>query len=145
MSKITLHLKQRDHPFASCPAIVELEPERIKCNDITLPGDFNPHNTRLWVIGNEYGAMGAVWAQHEQDAIDELIDQDLAGGILIDEEREKELIADGEDISRGGNAGEAYESDHLWMAPVVFEAARDLNLLLKFAEARGAGHDNLDY
>lgn len=136
--KTTLYLNQK-FPFASAPVCSELEPSKILCNDVSLPGGFNPHNVRLWVIGNEYGAMGAVWAGNEGDAIDELIDAGLAGGILIEE-------ADAtEETARGGNAGEAYDSEHLWMAEVVFEPVRDLSILLKFAEAKGNCADTLDF
>jgi hypothetical protein len=143
--KITLFLKQ-NLPFASAPVCAELEPELILCNDVTLPGDFNPHNTRLWVIGNEYGPMGAVWANHEQEAIDELIDQDLADGILVDEDTQKTMTEDErEECGFGGNASEPYYTEHLWMAEVILEPVRDLNTLLKFAEARGADENTLDF
>lgn len=129
--KYTLNLNQT-LPFASNVPFVELEDERILANNVIFPGEFNPHNVRLWVIGNEYGALGAVWADCESDAIDELIDSDLGGGILIDE-----ADAD-EETARGGNAGEPYDTEHLWMATVRFEATHDLKLMLALAEARGA-------
>ena len=142
--KITLHLRQA-LPFASNPPIVEIEPERVLCNDIVLLGETHPHRMRLWVLGNEFGPMGAVWAGNEQDAIDELIDADLAGGILVSEEDQKTMTPEEtEDMARGGNAGELYETEHLWMAEVEFKAERDLAVLLKFAEARGANMKNLD-
>ena len=87
-------------PFNCAPAReVELDLERIRCNNPHLPGEYNPHNVRLFVVGNEFGAMGAVWAQ-ESDALDELVDADLGGRILIDE-----TDAD-DDSPRLGNAGE---------------------------------------
>jgi hypothetical protein len=138
--KITLHLVgNRVAPARE----VELEAERILCNDVHLPHDrgSNYHNVRLWVLGNQFGAMGAVWASCEQDAIDELIDKDLAGGILIDE---KDIDEEDEDVSRGGNAGEPYDSQYLWMNEVEFNPERDWKVLCMFAEARGAAHDNLD-
>jgi hypothetical protein len=143
--KITLFLKQ-SLPFASAPVCAELEPERILCNDVTLPTESHPYNMRLWVLGNEYGAMGAVWASCGQDAIDELIDVGLADGILIDEESQARLTDDDcQELSRGGNAGEPYDNTHLWIAEVAWDTVRDLKTLLKFAEARGAGEDNLDF
>lgn len=139
--KYTLYLKQ-NLPFASAPCLVELAPERILCNDVTLPGDFNPHNTRLWVIGNEYGALGAVWAQHESDALDELVDADLGGGLLID------ASDSDEDTTYLGNASEPADLSHAWLAEVNLHPTHNkhvLDVLLKFAEARGAGHDTLDF
>lgn len=135
--KTTLFLKQQ-FPFSAAPVSVELEDERILCNDIQLPTDgLHPGPVKLWVIGNEYGAMGAVWASCEGDAIDELIDQDLARGILIEEED-----AD-EETARGGNASEPYDTEHLWMAPVSFDPARDFKTIVRLAEARGACVKNL--
>lgn len=148
MKATTLFLNQT-HPFASSPVCAELAPERILCNNVIFAGEFNSHNVRLWVIGNEYGAMGAVWADCLGDAIDELIDADLAGGILIDEETQKTMTADeAKECGRGGNAGELYETDHLWAAEVNFDVKKrdgDLTTLLKFAEARGACASNLDF
>lgn len=139
-TKVQLHLTPvNGGPFNCLPARdVELDAERILCNDVTLPWEFNPHNTRLWVIGNEFGALGAVWANHEQDAFDELVDADLGGGLLIDE-------ADADDeCARLGNAGEPANLDNAWIQCVHFDKARDCELLCRFAEARGQGQDNLD-
>lgn len=135
MKTFTLHIA----PNRTCATpSVELPPERILANDVTFAGEFNPHNVRLWVIGNEFGALGAVWASHEQDALDTLIDEDLGGGLLIDE-------ADAtEDTARAGNASEPVNLNYAWMATVAFEPARDLPLLLALAEARGARAPNLD-
>jgi len=137
--KYKLHLDLSSNRLASStPKEVELKPEQILCNDVHLPDDsFNPHNVRLWVIGNEYGPMGAVWASNEGDAIDELIDQGLADGILIDEKD-----ADDE-TPRGGNAGEPYNQDYLWMGEVDWDIQRDYLILFKLAEAKGGCLDHL--
>ena len=114
----------------------ELSPERIACNDITLPGEYNPHNVRLWVVGNEYGALGAVWAGSEQDALDELVDQGLGDGLLIDE-----ADAD-EETARLGNAGEPACLDYAWLRVVDLSPAR-WRLLVALAECRGLSADTL--
>ena len=115
-----------------------LKPDRILCNNIVFPWEFNPNNARLWIIGNEYGAVGAVWADCESDAIDELIDAGLGDGIRIDEED-----AD-EDTLRAGNYGDPIDSEHLWIEAHKFDKVRDFDLLMAFAEARGACQDTLD-
>jgi len=135
--KYTLHLKQ-DLPFASAPAIAELDAERILCNDVILPGETHPHGMRLWVIGNEYGALGAVWANHEQDALDELVDAGLGDGLLVREEDRDD------DCAHLGNAGEPADLTYAWLAKVTFDLSRDIKLLLALAEARGAGVKTLD-
>lgn len=116
----------------------ELGPEQILCNNIIFKGEFNPHNCQLWVIGNEYGALGAVWADCEQDALDELVDADLGGGLLIDGKD-----ADDE-TSRLGNTGEPANLDYAWMAQVELRPDRDFKLMMRLAEARGACQDTLD-
>jgi hypothetical protein len=132
--KYTLHLKRNSTHLPT----VELDGERILTNDIHFAGDFNPHNVKLWVIGNEYGAMGAVWADCEQDALDELVDSGLGDGLLIEEKDATE------DSDRLGNAGEPADLDYVWMAEVEFDPACDIKTMLKLAEAKGACEDNLD-
>jgi len=135
--KYTLRLNQ-SFPFASNVPFAELEDENILCNNVIFPGEFNPHNVRLWVIGNEFGPLCALWADCEQDAIDEGIDSGKLDGIMLSEEDAMEREADGDDISLGGNASEPYDSDHLWMATVKLDSALDFALMLSLAESRGA-------
>lgn len=141
--KTKLTLSPSVHPCIPTREI-ELEDERILCNDVVLPsGEFNPHNVRLWVIGNEFGALGAVWASHEQDALDELIDSSLGDGLLVDDTPENQ---EDEELARLGNAGELADLEHCWMQVVDFSIAVPGNvaLLCRFAEARGAQQTTLD-
>lgn len=139
--KTILSLNQK-LPFAQNPRFVELENDRILCNNIIFEREFNPHNVRLFVIGNEYGALGAVWASHDQEAIDTLVDEKLGDGILLDpkEMTEEELSG----CATAGNTSEPIDSDHLWIEVVEFDKIRDFEVLMKFAEARGANVKNLD-
>lgn len=121
MKKYTLHLKQ---PLSIAPNVplvelVELEADRILTNDVRFPWESHPRNLRLWVIGNEYGALGAVWADCEQGALDVLCDAGLAGGLVI-------------------------EKRDCWVVPATFDKALDYDLIIALAEARGARADNLD-
>jgi hypothetical protein len=134
--KYTLHMKQ-NIPFATNVPIVELNGDRILCNDIVLPTESHPHHVRLWVAGNEYGALGAVWADCEQDALDELVDAGLGDGLLIDE---KDV---NEETTRLGNASKPCNLDNAWLAPVQWDYTRDIILLLKLAEAKGSNADTL--
>jgi len=117
---------------------VELEAERIACNNIILPWESNYHGVKLYVIGNEYGALGAVWAEHEQDAFDELVDQGMGDGLLIEDDEANEEIA------RLGNAGESADLTHAWIQSVRLDEKLDCRLLCAFAEARGNNSKNLD-
>jgi len=141
--KFTLHLPAVDGgPFRCAPAsTVELEADRIRADgrdcSPTLPHDKGTPCGKLYVVGNEYGALGAVWCRHDGDAIDELVDSDLGGGLLIDEDD-----AD-EDTHRAGNAGEPVNLDNAWIRRVELKGDRDWILVAAFAEARGASADLL--
>lgn len=137
--KVTLHTNAvNGGPFNCAPAGEwELDPDRVLCNDVRLPGEHHPYNLQLWIIGNEFGALGAVWATCEQDALNELVDSGLGDGLLIEEED-----AD-EESARLGNAGEPADLTYAWMRPVAFDPARDWKLLCKFAEARGSAASTL--
>lgn len=137
MSKFTLNIQRGP---------VELAPERILCNHVMLPHDtFNPHNVRLWVIGNEYGALGAVWADCVQDALDELVDSGLGAALLVDDaDFAKMEEAEREGLAQLGNAGEYADLQHAWIYPVIFDPAKDCPLMCAFAEARGASASTLD-
>ena len=117
---------------------IEIGLDRIACNDVTLPGEFNPHNVRPWAIGNEFGALGVVWATCEQYALDTLVDEGLGDGLLIDE-----ADAD-EETARLGNAGEPADLDNAWISPVRLTWVEDAKLCAAFAEARGNGSNTLD-
>jgi len=121
--------------------VYEVEPDRIALNNVIFPGEYNPHKVRLWVLGNQFGVMGAVWADNMSDAFDELVDQDLGAGILVDEDDYDE--DEREDLARLGNAGEPADMQYAW-ADTVKLAEADLKLIVALAEGRGAGADFLD-
>ena len=120
--------------------IIDLDEKNILANNIIFPNEYNPHNVRLWIIGHELGAIVAVWAPHEQEAFDILIDENLGGAFLVDEE---DLEEDLEYVYLG-NAGEPCNLEHAWIETVNLKK-QAIELLLKFAEARGGCYDNLDF
>jgi hypothetical protein len=123
---------------------VELDDERIACNNVILPWEFNPHKCRLWVIGNEFGAVGAVWADCEQDAFDELVDQGMGDSFLVSEEDQADASEEEkEDWAYLGNAGEPCDLANAWIQPVRLSEPEDCRLLCLFAEARGACMETL--
>jgi hypothetical protein len=145
--KYTLHTPAVDGgPFHCRPAGEwELDEDRILCNDIRLPSDrTNYRNVRLWVVGNEFGPLCAVWASCEQDALDAMVDEGMGNSFLVDindvcaatdEQREE--------WAQLGNAGEYADLTHCWLSPVELRGDRDLELVVAFAEARGAGQTTL--
>lgn len=143
--KYTLHLL-RQFSFAQKPESCELEGSHIRCNDVMLPSTFdpasayNPNKIRLWVVGHTFGAVHAVFAAHEQDALAELADCgaldfcQVADGLTVDEDT----------VYRLGNASEPFDLSDFWIGEVAFEAARDIRLLLALARASESGADYLD-
>jgi len=117
---------------------IDLDEKDILANDIVFPHEYNPHRIRLWVIGHEFGAIAAVWAEHEQQAFDILIDENLGGAFLIDcPEPDIEYV-------HLGNAGEPCDLENAWIEAVDLEK-QGIEFLLKLAEARGGCYDNLDF
>lgn len=137
MAKIKLHTKGGDEWSISA--------DRVLANDVRLPGELSyGRGSTLWVLGNEYGPMGAVWAPSMEEAFDTLVDADLADGILVDEHAlegysEEEI----EDLATLGNASEYADLSYAWAKEADWKPERDWRLLCMFAEARGAGADTL--
>ncbi len=134
--KMKLTLMAHDGgPFSCIPAReVELEQERILCNDVTFPWDYNPHHVCLWVVGNEFGVLGAAWG-NKQDALDEMADGDLLTSMAVDEEDAHE---EGSEYTSLGNAGGPYDLTYAWMQRVDLSKMAVADLC-KLAECRGAG------
>lgn len=136
--KHTLHLAPvNGGPFNCIPArSVELEDDRISiCGEscgLAFPGQ---SGGSLWVIGNEFGALGAVVAAHEQEAFDTLCDRGLAAGLACEEPENEE---EAEDITRLGNAGEPHDLTNAWIQRVDLDPARDIQLIVALARADGA-------
>jgi len=126
--------------FNCAPAreISDLSDSQILCNNIILPWEFNPHKVRLFVIGNVYGSVGAVWSDCEQDAFDELIDSGLGDSFLVSAEEQESATQDEHDAWASlGNAGEPCNLDDAWIQEVRLSEQADCRLLCRFAEARG--------
>lgn len=107
----------------------ELAESDILLNDVTMPGDYNPHNVRLWVIGHEFGPICALWAANEQDALDEMLDQGYEHFLVADEDFDFTLDEEGF-YAYLGNAGEPCDLSYAWIKPIVLDEKRDFRLLL---------------
>lgn len=123
----------------------DVKDELIVTNDVTFPWEFNPHNVRPWLITTEIGVLGLVWGSCEGDALDTLIDEDLGNSLILSEEDVEEWHADGreDEIYYAGNAGEPVDLTDVYICEVKLRPSKDINLIVKMAEARGAGHSNL--
>ncbi len=139
--KYTLTLKQ-SLPFSQNPRFADLEGENILLNDVNLPEhierSYNPHNVKLWVIGNEYGALCGAWGSCEQDALDEAVDAGLLDCLMAEEQDHSN-----EDLTPLGNASELFDLDYVWMGEVEFDAARDIKLIVALVRESTEGKDTL--
>ena len=90
------------------------------------------------------GERVLAWADNMSDALDNLVDADLGGAIVLDE---KDVSPENEDhIARLGNNGTPCDlSDVVVESVDLSNINKNIELMLKLAEARGAGHDNLDF
>jgi len=122
---------------------VDLNTHRILANDVIFSHEYNPHNVRLWLISNEYGPVAAVWADCEQDAIDEATDAGLMDAFLLEDDDIDEEDMEVGEYSFIGNAGEPADLTNLDIEAVDL-SQQSLELLIAFAEARGACADTLD-
>lgn len=125
----------------SGPDCIDIDNDAILTNDVIFPGEYNPHNVRLWVIGHEFGAIVALWASNEQDALDDMLDKGYEQFLVQPDDVESD--PDGDKYTYLGNAGEPCNLDYAWIKPAALDKDRDFALFLKLAESRGAGHDNL--
>ena len=78
-------------------------------------GDYNPHNVKAWVIGHEFGAVALVIGEHEQEALNEAMDQGKLNAELMSEEDQEEYEREGWGLCYAGNASEAIRSEYLWI------------------------------
>lgn len=117
---------------------LDLPPERILTNDVTFAWEYNPHNIRLWLIGNEYGPIVALWAGNEQDSLDEMLDKGFEHFLVKDPEPDPE----GTRYTYLGNAGEPCDLTYAWLKPILVEEMGP-ELAVKLAQAREQNLDNL--
>lgn len=161
-SKVTIKMPYGD---------IEVDTDDILCNDVTFPGEYNPHNTRLWVIEIGHGyhsSFAGIWAHNEQDALDEAADQGILDNLRLDEaeqndrtdhddnclkpenmdlgtwytENNDQCCNYSENFARLGNAGEPFDLDNVGIRPVDL-TKQDLSFMMLLAEARGANVDKL--
>ena len=146
--KFTLHTKPKNgEPFNCRPAgTYVLDGERINVSgaDCSIGLPINRSGAgRLYVIGNEFGAVAAVTARHEGDALDQLIDSGLGDSFLVDPQPTHEEAEENE-YEALGNAGEYCDLTYAWEAEVELDPARDIDLIVAIAKADGAGESTLD-
>jgi hypothetical protein len=122
-----------------------VDADKILCNDVVIPGEHARHDTHLWLCLHARGPLGAVWATSAEDALDELVDQDMAGEILVPEDVLNRMTQDERlELAHHGTHDEEVDLRDVTVEPVKFEPSRDWYLLCRFAEARGAERENLE-
>ncbi len=144
--KYTLHCGPVDGgPFNCMPAReFELEDSDIICNDIIFPEEFNPNKVQLFVVGNEFGALFAIWSA-EHELLDNAVDANRMDSFGAEDDHKECEAKHTDECGHAllGNASEPFNLDYCWYQRVVFEPTRDWKLMCKFAEARGLATDTL--
>jgi len=127
-------------PFSHCPVSAKLSIDKIYANDVILPRSIdsdcgmNPHNVRLWVIGHEHGAICAVWASNEQDALNTAVDLNTLDCFMAEDQNYED-----ESLVSLGNAGELFDLSYAWIGEVQFDAQRDIQLIVALVRTSEAG------
>lgn len=145
--KFNITLKQ-SLPFAQNPTICILEGDHILCNDVLFPvaidpdASYNPSNIKAYVIGDAYRAICMVWASNEQDALDAAVN---AGELdcLMDEDQDYDKQEEN-DLTPLGNASELFDLSNAWIGEVEWDAARDIQLIVKIVKASEGGLNCVD-
>lgn len=120
-----------------------LDSKNIYCNEKPyLPGDKPDYGIQLYIIGNETAAICAVWARHEQAALNIAVNLNALDALMAADQTSAEAHAD-ESLVSLGNASELFHGDYLFCDKVEFDVARDWEVLKAFA--RCEDHDTLDY
>jgi len=143
MSNYILTLSQ-NLPFVNCPRFVDVKAENILLNNVILPttidakNAYNLHKVKLWVIGNERGAICAVWASRTIEALDEAVNANRLDCMMADKQD-----YDNDRLTPLGNASELFDLSYAWIGEVEIEASRDIQLIIDIVRASEQGLDNL--
>ena len=102
----------------------------VNPDDFIPQGSYNPHNVRPWLIHNEFGTLAIVYADNEQDALDEAVDAGKLDSCRIPDEEigdygrtEGVFQPDSEVLEAAnatllGNASEPFDLTYIGMVPL---------------------------
>lgn len=130
---------------SECPNIEhEVDGKYFLVADYRLPQDYNPHNTKLWYIGVQWGFewkdLAVVWANYESEALDIACDANMLDYLLDDDQN-----CDDESLTSLGNAGELFNLENLVMFQVELKKDRDFNLYIDYVRADERQLDTLEF
>jgi len=104
------------HTIKTSHGEFEFDSSRVVNPESYIPnGGFNPHNVHPFLIHNEFGVLGVVYAESLQDALDEMVDADKLDSCLVSDEDYREAEAEGreDEYARLGNAGEPFDLTYI--------------------------------
>jgi hypothetical protein len=107
MTKHTIQTHQGEFSFDSS--------QTVNSESYIPTGEFNPHNTRPFLVHNEFGVLGVVYASSLQDALDEMVDSDKLDSCLVSDEDYAEADKEGyaDDYASLGNASEPFDLTYI--------------------------------
>jgi hypothetical protein len=123
---------------------IEVEDKDCFVSNVIFPWEYNPNNVKPFLVHECDFHSAIVWAE-EANVLDFLADEYWMNRYLIEEKDLKDYLdEDGnETCVRLGNASEPYDIENLTIEELDPNSL-PVQLLCKFAEARGRGLDTLD-
>jgi hypothetical protein len=96
------------------PYSIKRQARRLMTINGFAEGDYNPHNVRPYLIRNEHISCIAI-GYHLQDAIDNIVNEDLWDSLQLDSGTYEEYEREGWDDSYilAGNASEPFWFEHV--------------------------------
>lgn len=105
---------------ASKQASVKRQALRLLTINGYQPGSYNPHRVKAWLIHTEVHFSFVAIGSCEQEAIDNCIDSGLWDAFLVEPDTLAEYMENDwlDSFVSGGNAGEYFWAEHLYMSEV---------------------------
>lgn len=124
-----------------------IKEDMVFCDNFIRPFAYNPHNVKLWIFGNEYGAICAIWASCEQNALDAMLDNGLEHFLVSASDYETMSEEEKESLCYLGNASEPCDLTYAWCESWVCDLnnKNDFDIIAKFIIAEDRSEDTLDF
>ena len=84
-------------------------------------GDYNPHNVGVYAISHEFGVFALAIGSHEQEALDNAVDDECMDCMIMDQEDFQEYEDNGwhDSFILAGNASEPFWSEYLGISRLI--------------------------
>ena len=104
--------------------LIILKESDIWVDNFIVPFSYNPHGTKFFIIGHEVGAICGLFANHEQDALDSMVNHNYEQFIVDNADYEKMTNEEKDNLSYLGNASEPCNLDYCWIVSYDFDLTK---------------------